>query len=499
MPCDVRSFDFKEGFKMNKIVKKAMAAALALTIVGGGAPTLAGGGFDVLKPAIVANAEASTIAPSIGATYHWGDEVKINKEKDVYLKLEDAQSQAGYTIYHEKKDGTYIFKLNEMWTYSSDLCWSKSCNGGDYFPPASGHSIYEIPNGVKIVSGSGTEKDPYLLRLVYENEARNVIGGASLSLGDSTTVNIYASLTSDVEKVVLSGPNGDQIIDDFDDYKQDGGIYKFSYDFYATQLDEKVSVKFYDDEENELKLYKLDNSYRNVHYEELDAFEYGPGDYIDSYLSTAEYDEDEKRYIIEDEGVMSDDTANLVAALKNYGIAAKNYFGGEATGSIDLFSYYDESIYDDDDVNPMHYFKPDFPKESKISLVLDSTTAVRLYIDGASKGDVANYTSDRYITDSHVYYDSDEAVEEVSGNVEAEEGANGIYFEIPNITAISICGYTTLSYGGEKYKFSPLSYCYRVKNRSGADEKTVALSNAFFDYAIYANIYFGSYYDEYAW
>lgn len=471
---------------MNKIVKKAMAAALALTIVGGGAPTLAGGGFDVLKPAIVANAEASTIAPSIGATYHWGDEVKINKEKDVYLKLEDAQSQAGYTIYHENKDGTYIFKLNEMWTYSSDLCWSISCNGGDYFPPASGHSIYEIPNGVKIVSGSGTEKDPYLLRLVYENEARNVIGGASLSLGDSTTVNIYASLTSDVEKVVLSGPNGDQIIDDFDDYKQDGGIYKFSYDFYATQLDEKVSVKFYDDEENELKLYKLDNSYRNVHYEELDAFEYGPGDYIDSYLNTAEYNSEEKMYTIEDEWTSPDDTANLVAALKNYGIAAKNYFGGSATGSIDLHSSYDEYA-------GVEQFKPDFPTDSKISLVLDSNTAVRLYINSASEGDTASYTSSRSVMDS-AYNSSEDAIEEVSGNVEAEEGANGVYFEIPNITAISLMNGITLSYGGEEYKFSPLSYCYRVKNRSDADEKTVTLAAAFFDYALWANTYFEFYY-----
>ena len=46
---------------MNKIVKKAMAAALALTIVGGGIPALSGG-IDIFKPAIVANAEVKKVA-----------------------------------------------------------------------------------------------------------------------------------------------------------------------------------------------------------------------------------------------------------------------------------------------------------------------------------------------------------------------------------------------------------------------------------------------------
>lgn len=471
---------------MNKIVKKAMAVALALTIVGGGAPALAGGGFDVLKPAIVANAEASTIAPSIGATYHWGDKVKVDKTKDVYLKLAEATDQAGYIIYKNYEDDDYAFMLNDLFLYDDDLCWNVNCKGGDYFPPEPGHSIYEIPTGLRIVSGDGTEQHPYLLRLIYENEERNVIGEASLSLGDSTTVNIYASLTSDVKTVVLNGPNGAKGIEDFDDYKQYGNRYKFSYDFYATQLDEKVSVKFYDDEENELKLYKIDDSYQNVHYEELDAFEYGPGDYIDSYLNTAEYNSEEKMYTIEDEWTSPDDTANLVAALKNYGIAAKNYFGGSATGSIDLHSSYDEYA-------GVEQFKPDFPTDSKISLVLDSNTAVRLYINGASEGDTASYTSSRSVMDS-AYDSSEDAIEEVSGDVEAEEGANGVYFEIPNITAISLMNDITLSYGGEEYKFSPLSYCYRVKNRSDADEKTVTLAAAFFDYALWANTYFEFYY-----
>lgn len=35
---------------MNKMMKKTLAAALALTIVGGGLPTISGG-FDVLNPA----------------------------------------------------------------------------------------------------------------------------------------------------------------------------------------------------------------------------------------------------------------------------------------------------------------------------------------------------------------------------------------------------------------------------------------------------------------
>ena len=67
----------------NKVFKKTIAAALALTLMGGGLPT-AIAGTNIFEPGIIANAEGTLIAT--GNVYYLGDTIDFGSD-DVYVKI----------------------------------------------------------------------------------------------------------------------------------------------------------------------------------------------------------------------------------------------------------------------------------------------------------------------------------------------------------------------------------------------------------------------------
>lgn len=168
----------------NKVLKKTLAAALALTLVGGGLPALTGGA-DIFKSAIVANA-IDGLAPEVGKVYNWGQRIQLGE-----LYLEDDYLCANYNDlihnYITIEEPKYLDD-KDMWSVGyaegAALCALKS--------DADRH--YEIPIGVKIVSGTGAYNDPFTMELVYSGDAvtpEEVTVGKKWYVGDTINTDAY--------------------------------------------------------------------------------------------------------------------------------------------------------------------------------------------------------------------------------------------------------------------------------------------------------------------
>lgn len=198
---------------MNKMMKKIMASALALTIVGGGLPALTGG-TDIFKPAIVANAEEEAIIPAVGVTIKFNEIFKCVKNHDTripYYFTCDGEK----IIDRAYDDDNSMLKLITYWRATNNG-WGIAFNPsdgvvmGDYgiqlgdfvdgtiAPPEERH--YEQPIGVKIVSGTGTESDPFKLELAYEGDPlpleTDVKVGKKWYIGDTISTDAVFSVTS---------------------------------------------------------------------------------------------------------------------------------------------------------------------------------------------------------------------------------------------------------------------------------------------------------------
>lgn len=169
---------------MNKMMKKAMAAAMALTIVGGGLPALTGGA-DIFKPAIVANA-IDGLAPEVGKIYNWGQRIQLGELylKDDLFYVDNNELILNYMTIEEPK----YLDDKDMWSVGyaegAALCALKS--------DADRH--YEIPIGVRIVSGTGTYNDPFTMELVYSGDAvtpEEVTVGKKWYVGDTINTDAY--------------------------------------------------------------------------------------------------------------------------------------------------------------------------------------------------------------------------------------------------------------------------------------------------------------------
>jgi len=99
-----------------------------------------------------------------------------------------------------------------------------------------------------------------------------------------------------------------------------------------------------------------------------------------------------------------------------------------------------------------------------MSLFLNSDTAVRLYTDS-----------------TNVQIDGKNAVRKTN--------KNGSFYELSNIPAHELNSTHTVTIDGEVYKFSALSYCYKVVNNTNASPALVDLANAAFIYAMASYAY----------
>ena len=196
----------------SKFMKKTLAAALALTIVGGGLPTLTGG-TDIFKSAIVANAEEEAIIPAVGVTIKFGEIFKCVKDHDKHIPYYFT-CDGEKTICHAYDDDNsklsrvmYLPWINS-WGIAFDpssggINWDYGCTATSFVDdhivqPDERH--FEEPTGVKIVSGTGTESDPFKLELAYEGDPipleTDVKVGKKWYIGDTISTDAVFSVTS---------------------------------------------------------------------------------------------------------------------------------------------------------------------------------------------------------------------------------------------------------------------------------------------------------------
>lgn len=281
----------------------------------------------------------------------------------------------------------------------------------------------------------GTEIFPPAL-IASAAEGEVTLEYAQVELGGSITLDFYATKSSvdaaDVNNVVITGPNGD-----VDPVVTDNGTnYIYSYDLYATQLGEDVTIQF-----------KKDDTVVNI-ADKGESFKYTVNEYCDAVEagSSTDYTDEEK---------------NAAKSLKNLGIASDNYFNNKDTAITFMDSSYDLSSY-----------APVFATDAKISLVLDSIVKFRVYIDGLTVPEEAD-------------------LEDSDGNatVYSLSGKNGkACFESTFLYPQYFDEVQTITYNSKTYKASALSYCFRALNSS--DVKTQNIGKAAYEYYKYITAYF---------
>ena len=265
------------------------------------------------------------------------------------------------------------------------------------------------------------------------------VKGNSVTLDGNIGVNVYIQPCKNLAKVVMSGPNGNKTVTNFSSVKQTDGTYKFTYPINATQANEQITLKTYD--KNGKRLIVCDNNYGLCNHSQVECTVYG-------YINEIKHD---KMY--------SDPAlAALVDGLENYCKAAENYFNGT--------SYTITGITDSDraDINKNH--TTDLSTDEKLSLVLNSATALRIYTDSIN-----------------VYFDG-------SANKATPKTKCGKqYYEINDIPAHQLFKKHTVTIDGTKYSFTPMSYVWRVINNPAASDKLIQVSEAAYLYAKAAYAY----------
>ncbi len=262
------------------------------------------------------------------------------------------------------------------------------------------------------------------------------VSGISLTLDGSIGVNFFANLKKGADKVVLNGPCGEVVYsgEKLAAALQKDGRYKFSYGVNATQAGQIITMKIYDTDGKQLDIY-------NSSFEKLAGMkvEYSVNTYIGD---VAKYQEDQK-------------LDAMVKALDTYCKAAENYFC-RTSHVLDI------PTADIVRVN-------DFGKKFKISLVLYSCTALRIYSDAKSAVQISG--------------GKEHALEAV------KLGDKVQYFEIPNIYAQQLTSDITVILDGETYKISPMDYCAMVLKNKDADKKLTDVCNALYYYGEAAKAY----------
>ena len=268
------------------------------------------------------------------------------------------------------------------------------------------------------------------------------VKGNSVTLDGNIGVNVYIQPCKNLAKVVMSGPNGNKTVTNFSSVKQTDGTYKFTYPINATQANEQITLKTYD--KNGKRLIVCDNNYGLCNHSQVECTVYG-------YINEIKHD---KMY--SDPALAA--LAALVDGLENYCKAAENYFNGT--------SYTITGITDSDraDINKNH--TTDLSTDEKLSLVLNSATALRIYTDS-----------------TNVYFDG-------SANKATPKTKCGKqYYEINDIPAHQLFKKHTVTIDGTKYSFTPMSYVWRVINNPAASDKLVQVSEAAYLYAKAAYAY----------
>ena len=251
------------------------------------------------------------------------------------------------------------------------------------------------------------------------------ISSASVSLGDDLALNFYvdgiADDTAAAEyKVNFTGACVDE--SSALAYNATEGKYYATTHVYAKDIDKNITAT----------LCKGDDT--------VDTVE----DYsISQYLSSDAFSgADEK-------------TSALITATKDFGNASSEYFYGTGSGYSDGFASYNPDV---------SAYAPNFDSDAaKLSLVLDSKTAARLYVKDDTTG--------------------------AESTISSTKADYPTYHEVAGLLPQNLADEQTINVGGTDYKFSALTWCNRVLNNTNASTKNVNMAKAIMAYYTAAKAY----------
>ncbi len=323
--------------------------------------------------------------------------------------------------------------VSNTWTNSSvtegdnvfDGCTSLIGGSGTAYDPDKTDYTYACAD---------TEETPGYLTLIHRE---NMLKKASVTLDGTIGINFYTYINEDIEKAVISGPNGDEVTDFTD--KEPSGTTKLTYKVYATQTHETITLKLYGKNGEQMSFIKAGRTPASV-----SQYTCTVQDYIDKYKS--EYS--------------SGKVYDLVNSLDNYCKAAENYFKGTSNTINGI---------DDVTADNVKMYAPVLDENIKLSLVLFSSTNIRVYTDST---DVVLYGND----------------------MTPHTSRYGQYYEFYNAPANRLFEKISVVIDGKNCAFYAMSYVYRVLNNPDLDEDSplVKMAKATYVYAQAAKAYLGT-------
>ena len=148
-------------------------------------------------------------------------------------------------------------------------------------------------------------------------------------------------------------------------------------------------------------------------------------------------------------------TSALITATKDFGNASSEYFYGTGSGYSDGFDSYDPDT---------SAYAATFDSDAaKLSLVLDSKTAARLYVKGDDTG--------------------------TESTISSTKADYPTYHEVTGLLPQNLADEQTITVGGTDYMFSALTWCNRVLNNTSASTKNVNMAKAIMAYYTAAKNY----------
>ena len=309
---------------------------------------------------------AKTQDIGVGVEYAIGDTIRLTSETwIIYDDEKGAEDLGNYSAgdYAVPSVARYLpdysqFEFWDIFGYSTFLCITASeGNSTDTDDVA----------GIKVVSGNGTQSDPYKFAVVYKSTAQKITS-ASVTLNDGFSLNFYVNNINDAAGYTVK-------LDDVCD--EDGtevALTEKDGRFFATA---NVNPKDFR-EDITATLYK-DGAATDVTFTSS----------VDKYLTAAG----------EADGI-DDKTKAMILAAQAYGCAAYEYFNNADSNFDEIYAKYERScmwrvaVGFSDMTHNSKLYAPTFTSdEAKVSMVLNSKVKLRVYSEnGTNENSFGKYS-----------------------------------------------------------------------------------------------------------
>ena len=415
--------------------KKAAAGLLAMALVVGAAPANVGAGGLFGGTSITAYAdETETLLTTITAT---------GKEQASFSTENVATVSFSYTA-----NGSSSYTNNGTtatwgwWGYG----WTATVT------PAEGYTITKCVFYDDANRTATDSEDPFVVETTEEDKTPQVNGTPILAYTSKgiTKIEVYGYATPAAPTFSNASVSlGDDLaLNFYVDNVTAETVSEYTVNFTGACVDESSALTY---NATEGKYYATTHVYAKDIDKDITATLCKGSDTVDTiedysitqYLSSPAFSgADEK-------------TTALITATQNFGYASAEYFYDDNYGVTDTFADYapDTSAY-----------APTFDSDAaKLSLVLDSKTAARLYVKDDTTGAESAFASTK------ADYPS--------------------YHEVAGLLPQNLADEQTITVGGTDYKFSALTWCNRVLNNTSASQKNVNMAKAIMAYYTAAKNY----------